>query len=119
MLLLLKIIVFLGVINVWFIRRKARTNWRGGDALTLKDEFKIYALPDWVFYFAGVAKILSAVLIFSSIWIEKIPYKFFALILCFLMLFAILMHMKIRDGILKSIPAFSMLMILIMVAMLP
>ena len=97
MLLLLKTIIFLGMINVWFIRRKARTNWRGGDALTLKDEFKIYALPDWVFYFVGVAKILSAVLIFSSIWIEKIPYKFFALILCFLMLFAILMHMKIRE----------------------
>ena len=115
MLFLFKTIIFLGVINVWFIRRTSSTKWRGGEALTLQDEFKIYALPDWVFYFVGAAKILSALLIFSSIWIEQIPYKFFALILCFLMLFAILMHMKIRDGIMKSIPAFSMLMILIMV----
>ena len=115
MLLILKSIIFLGVINVWFIRRETSTKWRGGDAITLKDEFKIYALPNWVFYFVGVAKVLSALLIFSSIWIEQIPYKFFALILCFLMLFAILMHMKIRDEIMKSIPAFSMLLILIMV----
>ena len=101
--------------NVWVLRSQTSTNWRGGDALTLKEEFKVYALPSWVFYFVGSAKIFSAALIFSSIWIEQIPYKLFALILSFLMIFAILMHMKIRDEILKSIPAISMLMILIIV----
>tara|TARA_Y100000589_G_C27149375_1_gene628244 strand:+ start:662 stop:1018 length:357 start_codon:yes stop_codon:yes gene_type:complete len=115
MLLFLKSIIFLGVINVWLLRRGKSTKWRGGNAPTLKDEFKVYALPDWVFYFVGFAKILSASLIFSSIWIDQIPYKLFALILCFLMIFAILMHMKVRDGIMKSIPALSMFMILMLI----
>ena len=56
MLLLFKTIIFLGIMNVWCIRRKTMTNWRGGNALTLKDEFRFYALPDWTFYFVGGAK---------------------------------------------------------------
>ncbi|MAO46178.1 MAG: hypothetical protein CL823_03425 [Crocinitomicaceae bacterium] len=110
MLFFCKTIIFLGIINVWFVRRKSRTNWRGGDSLTLKDEFKFYALPNWTFYLVGATKILSALLIFLSIWIDEIPHEFFSLILSSLMIFAILMHLKVGDKLVKSLPAFCMLL---------
>ena len=110
MLFLVKTIIFLGIINVWFVRRKTNTNWRGGNSLTLKDEFQFYALPDWTFYFVGGTKILSALFIFLSIWIEEVPQEIFAIILSSLMIFAILMHLKVGDKPIKSLPAFFMLL---------
>ena len=109
MLLLVKSIIFLGIMNVWFVRRKTKTNWRGGNSLSLKDEFRFYALPDWTFYFVGGTKILSALFIFLSIWIDEVPLEIFASILSVFMIFAILMHLKVGDKLIKSIPALFML----------
>ena len=110
MLLLVKTIIFLGIMNVWFVRSKTKTKWRGGNSLTLKDEFQFYALPDWAFYFVGGTKILSAMFIFLSIWIEEVPQEIFAIILSLLMIFAILMHLKVGDKLIKSLPALFMLL---------
>ena len=114
MLLLFKIIIFLGIMNVWFVRSKTKTNWRGGNAVTLKDEFQVYALPEWTFYFVGGTKTLSALFIFLSIWIKEVPYEFFAIVLSILMIFAILMHLKVRDKHIKSMPALCMLVVSMM-----
>ena len=110
MLLLVKTIIFLGIMNVWFVRSKTKTNWRGGNSLSLKDEFRFYALPDWTFYFVGGIKVLSAMFIFLSIWIDEVPQEIFAVILSFLMIFAILMHLKVGDKLIKSLPALFMLL---------
>ena len=110
MLLLVKSIIFLGIMNVWFLRRKTKTNWRGGNSLSLKDEFRFYALPDWTFYFVGGTKILSALFIFLSIWIDEVPQEIFAFILSAFMIFAILMHLKVGDKLIKSLPALFMLL---------
>ena len=110
MLLLVKTIIFFGIINVWFVRSKTKTNWRGGNSLSLKDEFRFYALPDWTFYFVGGTKILSALFIFLSIWIHEVPQEIFAFILSLFMIFAILMHMKVGDKLIKSLPALFMLL---------
>ena len=109
MLLLIKTIIFLGIMNVWFVRSKTKSNWRGGNSLSLKDEFRFYALPDWIFYFVGGTKILSAMFIFLSIWLDEVPQELFAVILSCLMIFAILMHLKVGDKLIKSLPALFML----------
>ena len=110
MLLLVKSIIFLGIMNVWFVRRETKTNWRGGNSLSLKDEFRFYSLPDWTFYFVGGTKILSALFIFLSIWIDEVPQEIFAFILSVFMIFAIFMHLKVGDKLIKSLPALFMLL---------
>ena len=42
-----QVIAALGIFNVWIIRFGKATNWRGGDAKNLKDEFQVYGLPGW------------------------------------------------------------------------
>ena len=54
---LLQIIVGLGLLNVWLIRAGSATDYRGGEATTLKEEFQAYGLPDGAFYLVGAMKI--------------------------------------------------------------
>ena len=37
-------IIALGLLNVWLIRYKRKTDFRGGGALTLKEEFAAYGM---------------------------------------------------------------------------
>ena len=52
---LLQIIVGLGLLNVWLIRAGSATDYRGGEATTLKEEFQAYGLPDGAFYLVAVS----------------------------------------------------------------
>jgi len=104
----LQIIVALGLLNVWLIRSKKSTDYRGGQAQNLKAEFATYGLPSWVFYVVGGLKILSAVGLIAGLWIPSITY-FAAIVVVFLMIGAIGMHIKIKDPLKKSIPAILML----------
>ena len=79
MLLLVKAIIFFGIINVWLVRSKTK-------------------------------KIVSALFIFLSIWIDEVPQEIFAFILSLFMIFAILMHLKVGDKLIKSLPALFMLL---------
>jgi ABC-type multidrug transport system permease subunit len=104
----LQIIVALGLLNVWLIRIKKSTDYRGGQAQNLKDEFAAYGLPSWVFYVVGGLKILSAVALLAGLWLSSITY-FAAIVVVLLMVGAIGMHVKIKDPFKKSIPAILML----------
>lgn len=100
----LKLIVGLSLLNVWLVQSKKETQWRGGDAKTLADEFKVYGLSTWMFYFVGTLKVGFAVFLLVSIWypsIEHIP----AVSLAVLLLGSIIMHYRVNDPLKKSIPA--------------
>ena len=58
-----QVIVGLGLLNVWLIRARSATSYRGGDARNLKDEFATYGLPSAVFYIVGGLKVLAGVLL--------------------------------------------------------
>ena len=61
-------------------------------------------------YLVGFAKISLAIILFLGMWIQD--FNFFGSIgMSFLMLGAILMHLKVKDPIKKSLPAFCMLML--------
>ena len=79
--------------NVWFVRSKTKQTGVG-NSLSLKDEFRFYALPDWTFYFVGGIKIYQ-LCSYLSIWIDEVPQEIFAVILSVFMIFAILMHLKV------------------------
>jgi hypothetical protein len=107
----LQIIVALGLLNVWLVRAKAPTAYRGGSAQSLKEEFATYGLPDWTFYVVGILKVGSALLLLLGIWVKspdlvRLP----ALIVAGLMVGALAMHAKVKDPLTKSLPALAMLL---------
>ena len=112
LLLIFNLIIALGIINVWLVRFQQETQWRGGEAKSLKEEFQVYGLPIWFMYIVGFMKITLAILLIIGMWIPKINlYTSMAMII--LMIGAVIMHIKVNDPLKKSIPAFSIIILLI------
>jgi hypothetical protein len=105
---ILQAIVGLGLLNVWLVRSKWATGYRGGDARSLKEEFVAYGLPDWFFYLVGVLKIGSAILLLVGFVYPPVVLPAAAVVVV-LMLGALAMHVKVKDAAIKSLPAFLML----------
>jgi uncharacterized membrane protein YphA (DoxX/SURF4 family) len=106
--LVLQVIVGLGLLNVWLIRSRSATSYRGGDSRSLKEEFAAYGLPEWFLYLVGALKIGSAILLLVGIWYEPVVLPAAAVVVV-LMLGALAMHVKVKDPAIKSLPAFLML----------
>ena len=111
-LLILNLIVALGILNVWIIRYNQKTQWRGGSAKSLKEEFRFYGLHAWFMYLVGFIKILLSMLLIIGIWIPEINL-YSSLAMMVLMIGAIIMHLKVQDPLKKSLPAASVLILLI------
>ena len=60
LLLIFNLIIALGIINVWLVRFQQETQWRGGEAKSLKEEFQVYGLPIWFMYIVGFMKITQS-----------------------------------------------------------
>lgn len=106
---ILQVVVALGLLNVWLVRAGSATSYRGGDARTLKEEFAAYGLPDFFFYLVGALKIGSAVMLIAGIWIDELVMPAAAIVVV-LMVGALVMHIKVKDPAVKSLPAFLMLL---------
>ena len=110
---ILKFIIFSTILNVWLFRKNLSTPFRGGEAKTLFEEFSVYNLPAWSFYLIGTLKVLTASLIFLSIWLKSFE-EIAILTLIVIMFGSLIMHIKIKDPIKKSVPALAVLTILIL-----
>ena len=109
---ILQVVVALGLLNVWLVRARGSTAYRGGAAQSLKEEFAAYGLPDWTFYAVGFLKVTSAVLLIAGIWAPTL-IRPPAAVVAVLMVGALAMHAKVRDPLTKSLPAFLMLLMCI------
>jgi len=78
----------------------------------MKEEFAAYGLPAWSLYVVGTLKIGVAVALVAGLWMPVVVFPA-ALLLGGLMLGAVAMHVKIRDPLLKSMPALVMLLLAI------
>ena len=108
---LINTIIALGIFNVWVIRFNKKTDFRGGDALNLKEEFKVYGLPKWFMYLIGFLKLSFALILILGIWFKSISiYATYGMTI--LMIGAILMHLKVNDPFKKYVPALSILILL-------
>lgn len=103
------LIVSLSLLNVWLVQYNKPTQWRGGNATTLKEEFAVYGLPGWMFYLVGFLKVSFSLLLIAGIWYPSIRY-YAAVGLAILLLGSIIMHIKISDPLKKSLPAFIFLL---------
>ena len=109
---LLQVLIALGLVNVWLVRAGHATKYRGGGAQNMKEEFTAYGLPVWFMYVIGFFKIVIALVMLLTLFMPYLMYPigFPALILLsVLMLGAISMHIKVKDPLVKALPAVSML----------
>lgn len=107
--MILQLVVGLGLLNVWVVRSKAATAYRGGKAQTLKEEFGAYGLPEWMFYLVGALKVGAAIALIVGLWVPALVQPAAAVIVV-LMLGALAMHVKVKDPLMKSLPAFLVLL---------
>ena len=110
-----QIIIALGIFNVWLLRFGKSTAWRGGTAQNMTEEFQVYGLPTWFMGLIGFLKLLLAVSLIAGIWIPTLKQPA-AIGMGVLMLGAISMHVKVNDPLKRSLPAFTMLALSVVVA---
>ena len=108
---ILQVLIALGLLNVWLLRFKKSTAYRGGSAQTLPDEFAVYGLPKWFMYIVGSLKIIIATILLVSVAMPSLfGLAVYALgVLALLMIGAVAMHIKVRDPLIKMLPAMVML----------
>jgi hypothetical protein len=102
--IILKIIVGLSILNVWLIQPKKATQWRGGYAKTIIEEFKVYGLSKEFCYLVGFLKVGLALVLLASIKFATLTL-IGSLGLAVLLLGSVIMHIKVSDKLLKSFPA--------------
>jgi uncharacterized membrane protein YkgB len=114
---ILQVILALGLINVWLVRFRKSTPYRGKGAATMEAEFHAYGLATWFMYLIGVTKIAVAIVLIVGLWVPEFVYPA-ALVLCFLMLGAVSMHIKVKDSFKRTMPALLMLTMSVLVVLL-
>lgn len=108
LLIALTLIVSLGILNVWVLRRDQPTAYRGQAARTLREEFTVYGLPAWAFPVIGVTKVLLAAALLLSLQFSFLG-KPAAMALGLIMVVAFGMHLKVKDPVIKSLPSVAVL----------
>ena len=112
--MILQLIISIGLINVWLLRFNKATEYRGGNAKNMNEEFIAYGLPEWSMYLVGFLKVAIAIMLIVSIWIEKLLF-YNLIVLTALMIAAVFMHLKVKDPIKKSYPALSILFMIALI----
>lgn len=108
--IVIQIIIAVSIFNVWILRIGKSSRWRGGSAKSMKDEFEVYNLPLWFMNVIGFLKLTLALLLIAGIWLKVLIIPA-AIGIAVLMLGAITMHIKVKDSLIKSFPAFTFLVL--------
>ena len=115
--IVLQLIVAIGIYNVWLVRFGKSTKWRGGSATDMKSEFEAYGMPHWFMMVIGFMKVTFATLLIVGIGFPMLVAPA-AIGLTSLMVGAIGMHIKVKDPLLKSLPAFTMFSLSLILALI-
>lgn len=110
-------VIGLSVLRVWLLNFNKPTKWRAGNAISMREEFEVYGLPDWTLYMVGFLKVAFSIGLLAGIWLPELVVTSAAGI-AFFMFFAILMHIRVKDPIVKSIPAITFLTLSILIILL-
>jgi len=113
----LQLVVGLGLLNVWLVRSKSATAYRGGEATSLQEEFAVYGLPKAAFLVVGALKVTAAVVLIAGVWVS-LPVQLAAGVVAALMVGALAMHVKVGDPIKKAVPAGVMLVLSVSIVLL-
>ena len=105
-----QIVIGCGLLNVWLLRFKKPTAYRGGTAANMLEEFAAYGLPAWSCYLVGFLKVASAFALLAGLLYPAVVLPA-AIVIAVLMAGAVAMHLKVGDPFMKSLPALSVLII--------
>lgn len=105
-----QIIVGCGLLNVWLLRFNKSTAYRGGSAANMLEEFAAYGLPAWSCYLVGFLKVASAFALLAGLVYPLLVLPA-AGVVAVLMAGALAMHIKVGDPVKKSLPAFTVLIL--------
>ena len=111
---IVQVVLSFGLINVWIIRFHKPTEYRGGNARTMKEEFAVYGLPQQALYIVGGLKLIAAALFIIGIWLPLVIAPT-AAVVGILMIGAIFMHLKVRDPMIRFVPAASVFLLCLFV----
>ena len=114
---ILQIVAAFGLLNVWLLRSRRQTAYRGGNATSIQEEFAAYGLPPWFVWVIGVLKVGAALLFIAGLWIPAVVVPT-GLLICVLMFGALSMHVKIGDPLQKSMPAIGLLAVSIAIVLI-
>lgn len=117
----MQIIIAIVLLNVWLVRFGRPTKYRGLESKNMKEEFAAYGLPSWFLYVVGFLKIsIAAIMVISVLTSGTVyPLDLFALgTLIILMSGAITMHIKVKDPLIKAMPAIAMFIMAVLSAYL-
>lgn len=113
--LISQLVIAFGIYNVWLLRANSATEYRGGGAQNMEEEFRVYGLST---RFMKVVKIFK--LSFATLLLLGVLYRPLACVgavgMGGLMLAAVVMHAKVHDPIKKTLPALSLLALSLVVA---
>jgi hypothetical protein len=112
-----QVVIALGIVNVWLLRYGKPTAYRGGSAQSMKEEFAVYGLSPAVMQLVGALKLLLAAALVVGIWVPSLVPPA-AIGMAVLMVGAVGMHVKVKDPLLRSLPALCMLVLSVGVALL-
>jgi hypothetical protein len=114
---IISIIITLGIFNVWIFRFNKPSQFRAGNAKNMNEEFSIYGLSGSFMKFIRFIKITLSLLLITGIWIPVVT-RFAAIGMAILMIGAIFMHFRVKDPLIKSLPAFTLLVLSLVLAFL-
>ena len=111
----IQVLIALSLLLVWLVRPGKETGYRGGDAKNMREEFAVYGLPYWFMITIGVLKIGFALLLIAGLWLSRlIPVS--SIGIAILMAGAVIMHIRVKDPLKKSLPALSLLVLSLLVS---
>jgi len=94
--------------SVMTVRASQETNFRPGGAKNLEEEFAAYGYPSWFFKFVRITKSSFALfLVVGLVWTPAMVIGAAGILV--LMVGAVISHIKVLDGPLKSVPSFTLL----------
>ena len=110
-----QLIIALGLLNVWLVRADQPTKWRGGDSKNMREEFAVYGLSLGFMKLIGFLKVSLGLCLILGLWVPHITRPA-AIGVAALMLGAVAMHVKVKDPLRSSVPALTLLVLAIVVA---
>ena len=112
-----QIVIAVSIYNVWFLRFNKPTIYRWKDAQNMREEFISYGLPDALVWIVGALKVVFATMLVIGIYYQPLIFPA-AVGMAALMLGAIIMHLKVKDQPIKSLPAAIFLILSLSIAFL-
>ena len=112
-----QIVIALSIYNVWFFRFNKPTKYRAKNSKSMKEEFSHYGLPNFFVWAIGFLKVTLATMLIVGIFYNQLIFPA-ALAMAVLMFGAILMHLKVKDTAIKSLPAAIFLILSLSIAFL-